>query len=80
MSITITIAGPKGAGKSIVAWAVRRSLNVLGLAEVKVVDDDPQVLGSMSVSEDSMYHRWHSWARNVNLMRTPVVIQTEEQA
>lgn len=80
MSITITIAGPKGAGKSIVAWAVRRALNVLGLAEVEVIDSDPEVNGKAAVSEDAMYLRWHAWARNVNLMRTPVVIQTEEKA
>lgn len=80
MSITITIAGPKGAGKSIVAWAVRRALNVLGLAEVKVIDTDSEVNGKASVSEDSMYSRWHAWARNANLMHTQVVIQTEEKA
>lgn len=79
MSITITIAGPKGAGKSIVAWAVRRSLNVLGVTEVRVIDTDPQVLGTLSVSEDAMYQRWHTWARNANLMHTPVTIDTLER-
>jgi hypothetical protein len=78
MSITITIVGPKGAGKSIVAWAVRRALNVLGLADVKVLDSDPQVIGTLAVSEDSMYGRWHAWARNANLMHTPVIIDTQE--
>ena len=75
MSITITIAGDIGAGKSIVAWAVRRALNVLGLAEVKVIDTDPEVLGL--ASENAMYLRWHRWARNANLLHTPVIISTQ---
>lgn len=80
MSITITIAGPKGVGKSIVAWAIRRALTVLGLAEVKVIDNDPTVIGTLSVSEDAMYARWHAWARNANLMHTPVVIDVDPTA